>query len=664
MSNRRQELYDRIRESSMDEVTREEMIRHGFWEDGRPLPTAHPEDAERRKELQDEIRALSREANLYRNPEAALKAMMKERMREAKARRIETKRRHIAERNARAAEWFNFRSKQIVHLGDVATGALQHRDADEARLGTQGLPVFEDMGALATEMGVELGELRFLAYDRAASKVTHYRRFQIPKKSGGMRQVSAPMPRLKRAQYWVLDNIVGLVEPHDATHGFRTGRSILTNAAPHQRRAVVVNYDLKDFFPSVGYPRVKGLFRSFGYSEAEAALFGLLCTEAERVQVEMDGETWHVATGARALPQGAPTSPAITNLLCRRLDRRLTGIAAKLGFAYTRYADDLTFSHPEDDAVALKKLDWSIRKIIEDEGFTLNEAKTRIMRRGTRQEVTGITVNDGMTVSRKERRKFRAYLHNVAMGKEAGSFRTGSPRNAALGYAQFLQMVHGDSAAGLVAQAHELFGHPDAVPPEGPTFRELSASGEAPRADWWAPAPPTPPTPERDPWAEEEQRQEQRRQREEAERTTRVPPSGSGRRRSQTQSMSRRGPDTAQSPDGPRGTSWGVGTKIVTSVLAAVLALPLPASPVFVGVAIYFIWFHRYAPRIPETPPQTRPRPASQSPADAPRPGVSWSLFAKIFITATLSMLLLLLPYSPIYIGALIYFVWFHIYRR
>jgi len=282
-------------------------------------------------------------------------------------------------------------------------------------LATHGAPAFADLKDIADAMGVSLGELRFLTYDRKASKVTHYKRFRIAKKTGGYRTLSAPMPRLKRAQYWLLDTVIEKVEPHDAAHGFRAARSILTNAAPHQKKAVVINFDLKDFFPSIGYRRVKGLFRSFG--------FALLATEADRSEMRIDGESWHVANGERALPQGAPTSPAITNLLCRKLDRRLSGVARKFGFSYTRYADDLTFSAEIENGEALRKLMWSVEQVVTDEGFALNEDKTRVMRKNARQEVTGITVNDGLTVSRQERRKFRAHLHQAKAGRSSGPFR-------------------------------------------------------------------------------------------------------------------------------------------------------------------------------------------------------------------------------------------------
>jgi retron-type reverse transcriptase len=136
---------------------------------------------------------------------------------------------------------------------------------------------------------------------------------------------------MKRAQYWILENILNRVKLHEAAHGFVTGRSILSNALPHVNQAIVVNLDMENFFPTVNYRRVKGLFRQLGYAEQLATELALLTTEPEVTQVALDGETWFVQEDARFLPQGAPTSPAISNIICRRLDSRLQAMAQKLG---------------------------------------------------------------------------------------------------------------------------------------------------------------------------------------------------------------------------------------------------------------------------------------------------------------------------------------------
>jgi hypothetical protein len=174
-------------------------------------------------------------------------------------------------------------------------------------------------------MKMSLGQLRFFAFAREVSTTTHYHRFTIPKKTGGERIISAPHRRLKAAQHWILRNILEPLQLSESAHGFVAGRSIVSNAVPHVGAAIVVNVDLKDFFPTVTYRRVKGLYKKLGYSEEVSTVLGLVCSEPDITETTLDGQQYFVARGPRRLPQGAPTSPAITNALCRRLDRRIGG---------------------------------------------------------------------------------------------------------------------------------------------------------------------------------------------------------------------------------------------------------------------------------------------------------------------------------------------------
>ena len=119
---------------------------------------------------------------------------------------------------------------------------------------------------------------------------------------------------------------------------------LFSNAKPHVGQDVVVNLDFKDFFPTLTFKRVKGAFRNLGYSEHNAIILAALCTEPDQDQVKMDGVTYFVDKGERLLPQGAPTSPILTNIICFKMDKRLEGLAKRYGFTYSRYADDLTFS--------------------------------------------------------------------------------------------------------------------------------------------------------------------------------------------------------------------------------------------------------------------------------------------------------------------------------
>jgi len=350
--------------------------------------------------------------------------------------------------------WRARQALELTFLGAEVSGGMQDTTCDHARLVAQGLPVFTTAAEVAAAMGITVGELRFLAFARRASRISHYRRFPMPKKSGGVRAISAPMPRLKRAPHWLLAQILAKVPTHDAAHGFCEDRSIVTNARPHVGAGVVVNLDLQDFFPTVELPRVKGLFRALGYGEQVATAFALLATEPVTEAVELDGQVWHVAASAaaRRLPQGSPASPAITNLLCRRLDRRLRGAATVLGFTYTRYADDLTLSTRDRDARIGSCLAF-LRKLVASEGFAIHPDKIRVVRRGRRQEVTGIVVNERPAVPRVELRKFRALLYQIEKDGPAGKTwgAGGDVLAAAQGFASYVAMV--DPAKGEALRA-------------------------------------------------------------------------------------------------------------------------------------------------------------------------------------------------------------------
>jgi RNA-directed DNA polymerase len=243
----------------------------------------------------------------------------------------------------------------------------------------------------------------------------HYTIHLIPKRSGGRRTLLAPNRKLKSAQRWVLKQILQKVPTGDCVHGFATGRSIVSNAAGHTRADVVVSADLVNFFPSISRASVRGLFSWLGYGPEVAETLSLLCTAADR-----DGARRH-------LPQGAPTSPALSNLICWRLDRRLCGLAAKLSATYTRYADDITFSGRKELKNGMKRFLPLLRKILGEEGFAINKRKLRFMRKGSRQEVTGLVVNDRTGRPREEVRLLRAILHNCRTQGVASQNRRNDP---------------------------------------------------------------------------------------------------------------------------------------------------------------------------------------------------------------------------------------------
>lgn len=341
--------------------------------------------------------------------EAAVQA---ERQRQAELKK--RKKEEAAERKRRRAEAIaQRRANDIVFLGRGVSGRLGERTSDAAKLTDLGLPLLSSPADLAAALGLSIPRLRWLAFHTEVAARVHYVSFTVPKKSGGTRTLHAPHRTLAAAQRWILDHILRRLPVESPAHGFQTGRGILSNAQQHARRAVVVNLDLQDFFPSITFPRVRAVFHRLGYSPAVATVLALLCTECPRHVIEYAGQTYHVAVGPRGLPQGACTSPALSNQVARRLDRRLHGLAEKLGLTYTRYADDLTFSGDDSLNRRIGYLMARVRHIALDEGYLVNEKKSRVLRRNTAQIVTGLVVNERPSVRRRELRRLRAILHRA-----------------------------------------------------------------------------------------------------------------------------------------------------------------------------------------------------------------------------------------------------------
>jgi hypothetical protein len=230
-----------------------------------------------------------------------------------------------------------------------------------------------------------------------------YQHFTIPKRGHSRREIAKPVPPLMAVQRRILKLIVERLPAHDASHGYRVGRSTQTNAAVHVDSQMLVKIDFQDFSSAITLPRVRGVFTRAGYPEDVALALALLCTAPD-------------PAGVRRLPQGAPTTPGLSNAVCFKLDRRLAGLASRLGWRFTRYGDDLTFSLPagegERDA---GKLLGAIGRIVADEGFKTQPKKTRVVRSGSSQRVTGLVVNGPGTprVPREVRRQQRAAAHHL-----------------------------------------------------------------------------------------------------------------------------------------------------------------------------------------------------------------------------------------------------------
>ena len=438
----KKKLYQRISRANIHAVL-DRMRVLGFWPAGRGLPPNPADEVAARAAIEKELEQLRGESALggLKAIEEALREERKRRWEESKKRRAEGKKLREARAAERRAAWREAKKKLIVHAGTGVSGGLQGKESDEAKLRAKDLPVLHVASDLAAAIGISIGRLRWLTYHRGGATLVHYHRYEIPKKSGGMRAISAPKPALADAQEWILGRILAHLATEPEAHGFVPGHSIVTNATPHLGKRVVINLDLKDFFPTLTFRRVKGLFEKLGYSEQIGTLLALLTTEPPRLPLELEGKVRWVAVGERMLPQGACTSPAITNLVCRRLNRRLAGLAAKRGFQYTRYADDLTFSG--DGRSGVRLLLKAVRSILENEGFREHPTKTRVMRTGRRQEVTGVTVNEKPTIGRREVRELRAILHNCEKRGLEAENRENHPNFAAYlqGRVAFVSMV-------------------------------------------------------------------------------------------------------------------------------------------------------------------------------------------------------------------------------
>lgn len=302
---------------------------------------------------------------------------------------------------------------------------------------SQPMAVLNTVGDLQDWLGLRPEELDwFRAIWRAdgspekAAKLSHYHYEWIPKSSGGLRLLEAPKRRLKEIQRTIHDEILRHAAVHDAAHAYRTGRSMATGLAPHVGQAVVWHLDLCSFFWSIGSGRVRRLFRGLGYPENVAEALTSLCTtrcpEAVLAKASLP-ELERQQLRGRHLPQGAPTSPALSNLCVHRLDCRLTALARRWGAVYTRYADDLVFSGDSRFRRGLPRFRTVVLAILIDEGFQIRRRKTRVLRSGEQQKVGGLVLNEKLSVPKREYDALRATLHNCCRRGPEQENRDGHP---------------------------------------------------------------------------------------------------------------------------------------------------------------------------------------------------------------------------------------------
>ena len=255
---------------------------------------------------------------------------------------------------------------------------------------------------VAQLLGITTKQLNFHLYVLSSEK--KYKTFNIPKKSGGTRQISAPTSPIKVIQRKLKQVLEAVYKPKPSTHGFVSERSIVTNARPHKKRRYVLNIDLENYFSTIHFGRVRGMFMGNPYNlnnEVATILAQICCHKG-------------------VLPQGAPTSPIISNMICARLDAKLQQLAKGHQCTYSRYADDITLSTNRSkfpsalaslSDIGQIEIGNELSAVIQENGFQANPKKTRLQVKQQRQEVTGLTVNRYPNVQRRYVKQVRAMLH-------------------------------------------------------------------------------------------------------------------------------------------------------------------------------------------------------------------------------------------------------------
>lgn len=266
-------------------------------------------------------------------------------------------------------------------------------------------------------------------YTGVRARKTFYRQFHIPKKSGGTRTITAPYGELKDIMFTLSFILSELYVPAPEAMAFIHDRSIVDNARQHLNHNYVLNLDLSDFFTSITADMVEYGLKKIGFSPVVAQCIATICT----YPIIEDKKVRNV------VPQGAPTSPVISNICAMTLESRLSGLAKRFHLSYTRYADDITFSSNHNVYHAEGEYAKELYRIIGECHFVINPKKTRLQKRGSRQEVTGITVTDKPNVSRMYIKNLRVLIHHIKMKETPTTHEV----NVARGKLNFLRMVKG-----------------------------------------------------------------------------------------------------------------------------------------------------------------------------------------------------------------------------
>lgn len=320
-----------------------------------------------------------------------------------------------------------FPTQALLHLLES-----EFNPSEEDRLRISRLIARELPPLIRTEvLSLLLGVSHKLLYAMTTRTQAYYRVFDIPKKTGGTRTIATPRVFLKAVQKWILKNILYATELPEFVTGFVSGRGVMHNAAYHEGCRYLARIDIKDFFPSIGYSHVQGVYSGLGFPEKVVHLLTRLCL--------LDGR----------LPQGAPTSPCLANLVFVPVDATIHELSTQAGVNYSRYADDLTFSSQES---IQKTFLAGITDVIKTNSFQVNRAKLFVGGPGRRLMTTGMVVNVRAQPARKLRRRLRARFHQAKLHPD----RFTTVANQLLGWAAYANMYDGTKGASYLEIANSV----------------------------------------------------------------------------------------------------------------------------------------------------------------------------------------------------------------
>lgn len=294
------------------------------------------------------------------------------------------------------------------------------------KLNLRKLPYFYDIDHFCSLLNISSRQTRFFL----SHKEEAYKTFEVPKKTGGFREINAPKKEMKFIQRWILDNILYKLKVGEYAHGFVPEKTIYTNAEMHVNKELVLGIDIKDFFPSIKFKSVEHIFKSAGYTSRIAKDFANLCTYHNK------------------LPQGAPTSPMLANLASLDLDKDISKYCITNNLEYSRYADDITVSGSYKISMYKEK----IIRIVEKNGFKVNYEKVRILSKSSRQKVTGLIVNDKISIGRHKKKTLRAIVHNILVEGPISQNKNNDPffRERVFGYLAFAKTIEPEFAIPLI----------------------------------------------------------------------------------------------------------------------------------------------------------------------------------------------------------------------